>query len=239
VTMRDPKEGSRAKRALKTAARALIGPYRFNRIYRSGSTDLEPVQPHGVSIQRLEDPPPASIPDPELRGRLWYGGHDASGYGLFLDGHLAATCWFWGPRRFNDSLLWVVKEDEAMLIDVVTASSHRGRGLAALLIRGASAEMRRIGRNPLYAFIWHSHHASYHAFEKAGWSQIAWVLEIRPFGMPRRFRFCWRTRSNRRHGDAVHLRQVGAGQGCSDRGRHTPDTQLCAGQVPPNEPSQS
>jgi GNAT superfamily N-acetyltransferase len=90
-------------------------------------------------------------------------------------------------------LLWVLGKDEAMLIDLVTAPSHRGQGLAPLLIRGASAEMRQIGWNPLYAFVWHSHHASYHAFEKAGWTQVAWVLEVRPFGMRRGFRFCWRT----------------------------------------------
>lgn len=212
MMIRDSGEGSRAKRVLKTAARALVGPYRFNRIYRSGSTDLELAQPPGISIQRLEDLRPESIDDPELRGRLWYGGHDASGYGLFLDGNLVATCWFWGPRRFNDPLLWVLGKDEAMLIDVVTASSHRGKGLAPLLIREASAEMRRIGWNPLYAFIWHSHHASYHAFEKAGWTQIAWVLEVRPVGMRRSFRFWWRTRLTRAPGDAtVRVRQVDAG----------------------------
>jgi GNAT superfamily N-acetyltransferase len=153
-----------------------------------------------VSIQRLEGLPSSSIDDPELREHLWYGGSDASGYGLFLEGNLAATCWFWGPLRFKDSLLWVLGKDEAMLIDVLTASSHRGRGLAPLLIRHASAEMRRIGWNPLYAFIWHSHHASYHAFDKAGWHHIAWVLEIHPFGARRSLRFCWRTRLNRRHG---------------------------------------
>jgi GNAT superfamily N-acetyltransferase len=164
-------------------------------------------QPAGISIRHLEDLPPESIKDPELRGRLWYGGYDASGYGLFLDGNLAATCWFWGLRRFNDPLLWVLRKDEAMLVDVVTASRHRGQGLAPLLIRNASAEMRQIGWTALYAFIWHSHHASYHAFEKAGWTQIAWVLEVLPFGMRRRFRFCWRTRPTRASGDATRRAQ--------------------------------
>jgi GNAT superfamily N-acetyltransferase len=200
MTMHASSEGSKGKRALQMAARVLFGPYRFNRIYRSGSSNLELPQPRGVSIRRLEGLPSASIDDPELRGHLWYGGHDASGYGLLLDGNLVATCWFWGPQRFNDSLLWVLAKDEAMLMDVLTASRHRGRGLAPLLIRHASAEMHQTGWNPLYAFIWHSHHASYHAFDKAGWHQIAWVLEIHPFGARRTLRFCWRTRSNRRHG---------------------------------------
>ena len=194
MTIGDSDEGSRAKRALKTVARALFGQYRFNRIYRSGTTDLELAQAPGVSIQRLESLPSGSIEDPELLGRLWYGGHDATGYGLFLNGNLVATCWFWGPQRFNDHLLWVLGNSEAMLVDVVTASRYRGKGLAPLLIRSASAKMRQIGWNPLYAYIWHTHHASYHAFEKAGWAQIAWVIEVRPLGMRRPFRLCWRTR---------------------------------------------
>ena len=203
MTIWDSGEGSTAKRALKAGARAILGPYRFNRIYRSGPADLELAQPPGISVQHLESLPRESIQDPDLRGRLWYGGDDASGYGLFLNGDVVATCWFWGPRRFNDPLLWALQKDEAMLMDVITASSHRGQGFAPLLIQEASMQMRQRGWNPLYAFIWHSHHASYHAFEKAGWSQIAWVLEVRPFGMRRGFRLCWRTRLTKPARDAV------------------------------------
>ena len=189
--MWDLSERSRSRRALKAIARLLLGAYRFNRIYRLAATEGEPDVPHGMSFGRLEGLPAASIASAQLCDRFYYGGHDSYGYGLFLGGRLAAVCWFWGPQRFNDPRLWSLAQDEAILVDLVTDSNHRGRGLASVLIRCASAEMRRAGWRALYTWMWHSHHASYHAFERAGWRQIAWVLEIHPFGLRRTLRFRW------------------------------------------------
>src|SRR5579864_9334097 len=62
--------------------------------------------------------------------RSWYGGDDAHGFALFQNDELACLCWFWGPRRFNDPLLWTLRENEAMLADIVTAPSYRGRNFA-------------------------------------------------------------------------------------------------------------
>jgi len=191
MTVPDFSAEARVKRALKEGVRLVLGPYRFNRIYRLASTDINPEVPHGITFGRLEGVLPASIETTELRDRLWYGGDDAYGYGLFLEGDLAAMCWFWGPQRFKDPLLWSPEKDEAILVDLVTASDYRGRGLAPVLIRYASADMHRAGWKSLYAYMWHTHRASYHAFERAGWRQIAWVLEIHPFGMPRPLRFRW------------------------------------------------
>jgi GNAT superfamily N-acetyltransferase len=179
------------KRALKKAATVLLGPYRFNRMYRSEQDDGEQHLPEGMSLGRLEGFAPESVTSVELRDRFCYGGDDARGYGLFLDGSLAAVCWFWGPQRFYDPLLWSIDKGEAILVDLMTAPCYRGRGLAAVLIRQASLDMRRAGWKSLYAQIWHNHRASYHAFERAGWHQVAWILEIRPFGLPRAFRFQW------------------------------------------------
>jgi GNAT superfamily N-acetyltransferase len=190
--MLDTSEISTVRRPLKVIAALLLGPYRFNRIYRLGVTDIEPEIPQGITVGRLGELPSAAVRSVELRDRFCYSGDDAYGYGLFLDGCLAAICWFWGPQRFEDPLLWRLAGDEAILVDLVTASNHRGRGLAPLLIRYASADMRRTGWNSLYTWMWHSHHASYHAFERAGWEQIAWVLEIRPLGVPWPLRVCWR-----------------------------------------------
>jgi GNAT superfamily N-acetyltransferase len=197
------------RRALKKAVSLLLGPYRFNRIYLSASTELAPAMPPGTHCRPLEGPPPRLL-DPNLRQRFSYAGHDAYGYGLFLGGDLAAVCWFWGPCRFNDPLLWVLAKDEAILVDLVTASSCRGQGLAPLLIQYASAEMRRAGWGRLYTWMWHTHHASYHAFDKAGWSQIAWVLEIHPFGVARPFRFRWKTARKRAAGSAAHPQSLGS-----------------------------
>jgi GNAT superfamily N-acetyltransferase len=178
------------KRALKEAATFLLGPYRFNRIYRLVPSDAEQQVPHGISIKRLEGLSRESITNAEL-DRFGYGGRDAYGYGLFFEGYLAAVCWFWGPRRFHDPLLWSLEDSEAILVDLVTASTFRGRGLASVLIRYASADMRRAGWKSLYTFTWHSHRTSQQAFERAGWHQIGWVLEIRPFGSQRALRLQW------------------------------------------------
>jgi len=190
--MLDISETSALRRPLKVLAVLLLGSYRFNRIYRLAASDVEPEIPDGMSMARLENLPVASVASAELRDRFCYGGNDAYGYGLFLDGCLVAVCWFWGPHRFQDSLLWRLAKDEAILVDLLTASQYRGRGLAPLLIQYASADMRRAGWNALYTWMWHTHHASYHAFERAGWVHVAWVLETRPFGVPWAIRACWR-----------------------------------------------
>jgi GNAT superfamily N-acetyltransferase len=185
------------RRALKKAAVAVLGPYRFNRIYCLTSVIPAPTMPAGMLCRCLDGPPPAPMLDARLKERFWYGGEDAYGYGLFLNESLAAVCWFWGPRRFNDPLLWTLEPGEAILVDLMTASNCRGQGLAPLLIRYASAEMHRMGWNRLYTWMWYTHRASYHAFQKAGWEQVASVLEIAPFGSGRMLRFCWRSRANR------------------------------------------
>jgi GNAT superfamily N-acetyltransferase len=197
MTMPIPNRWGSLRRALKTAAAVLLGPYRFNRICRLATMSVAPAMPSGICCQRLERSFAAADIDPELRERFSYEGDDAYGYGLFRDGRLAAVCWFWGPRRFNDPKLWVLGTNEAILVDLMTATRCRGRGLAPLLIQYASSEMRRTGWDPLYTWMWHTHSASYRAFDKAGWTQIAWVLEIRPFGMARTLRFCWRSLQSR------------------------------------------
>jgi GNAT superfamily N-acetyltransferase len=200
--MPDRSEGSRVRRALRELTKLVLGPYRFNRIYRLASREAAPKAPDGISFGRVDNLLPRAIASPELRDRFCYGGHDAYGYGLFVDGCLAVVCWFWGPQRFEDPLLWHLGKKEAILVDLVTAPNYRGRGLASVLIRHASSEMRRTGWSSLYTWMWHTHHASYHAFERAGWEQVAWVLEIHPFGMRRALRFSWRPvrRRARRNG---------------------------------------
>lgn len=173
-----------------------LGDYRFNRIYRldAGITDLS--FPPDITGSVLGAAPPAAADD-RLLERFSYGGENAYGFGLFLEGQLAAICWFWGHLRFQDPLLWHLSSGEAIMVDLVTAPKYRGRGLAPLLIRYAGNEMRRAGMRDLYTWVWHSHHASRRAFEKAGWRQIAWVLETYPFGARRPLRLAWPARRSK------------------------------------------
>ncbi|MGH7047040.1 MAG: GNAT family N-acetyltransferase [Stellaceae bacterium] len=181
------------RQALKRAATLILGRYRLNRIYRMTAVAVEQVMPPGIDCRLLEDPPASAADvDPELREQFWYGGDDAHGYGLFLEGRLAAACWFWGCHRFTDPGLWVLGKDESFLIEVLTAPRYRGQGLAPLLIQYASGEMFREKYERLFCSIWHNHSASYRAFEKAGWTQVARVIEVRPFGVSPPIRFCLR-----------------------------------------------
>lgn len=72
-----------------------------------------------------------------------------------------------------------LQPDEAKLIDVITAAEERGKGFAPLLIRDATAFMKTLGYERIYARIWHSNHASQRAFEKAGWRRTGTVLFLR------------------------------------------------------------
>jgi GNAT superfamily N-acetyltransferase len=181
---------SLARRALKRMARAvLVGGYQYNRIYRlEHPLDGLPLPPGMICLPLAT--PPEGI-DPRLFQRFSYGGDDAYGYGLLLDGQMAAICWFWGHRRSRDRLPWHLSAGEAIMVDLLTLPEYRGRGLATLLIRHAGMEMRRSGMRTLYTWVWHSHRASYLAFEKAGWRQIAWVLELGFPGTQRPLRLTW------------------------------------------------
>jgi GNAT superfamily N-acetyltransferase len=181
------------KRALKAAAGALLGSYRINRIYQLPAGAGERLSAPHVTIRRLEAPP-NSAADAKLLERFSYAGEDAHGFGLFVDDELASICWLWGHRRFDDPLLWVLKEGDVILVDLLTAEKYNGRGLAPVLVSFAAEEMRRLGKRGLYTWMWFTHRASSRVFDKAGWVQIAWVVEIHPFGSRRPLRISWRTR---------------------------------------------
>lgn len=181
---------SPAKRALKIMAGAALGDYRFNRIYRNERVCATLSLPAGTMCSALENPSP-DMADDSLLNRTFYAGEDAYGFRLLLEEQPAAICWFWGHVRFRDPLLWSLSAGEAIMVDLVTAPQFRGRGLATILIRYAAIEMRRLGMQNLYTWVWHSHHASYRAFERAGWRQIAWVLEVHPFGRQQPLRVRW------------------------------------------------
>jgi|SRR5580658_4807672 GNAT superfamily N-acetyltransferase len=183
-----------ARRVMKKIAGAIFGAYRFNRIYRLDGgigNPVLPVLPNNVVCARIESTPLA-VAEHKLLDRIEsYGGEDAHGFGLFLEGRLISSCWFWGHERFRDPLLWKLEPGDVIMVDLVTATAFRGRNFASLLISYAGAAMRQAGFRRMYTWVWHSHYASYHAFEKAGWRHIAWVLQYQlPFAKrPRRVRW--------------------------------------------------
>jgi len=100
---------------------------------------------------------------------------------------IIGACWYWYGETYRRRNFWPLQSREAKLVQVTTAQEYRGRGVAEDLIRFSSSAMFRKGFGPLYARVWHSHKASLRAFEKAGWREIAIVVEIFPFGKKLRF----------------------------------------------------
>lgn len=175
---------------LKRIARTvLVGGYQYNRIYRLEHPPDGLRLPPEMRLLPLAAPPEGL--DPRLLQRFSYSGDDAYGYGLSLGGQMAAICWFWGQRRSRDRLPWRLAAGEAIMVDLLTLPEYRSRGLATLLIHHAGSALRRSGMRTLYTWVWHSHRASYLAFERAGWRQIAWVLELGFPGTQRPLRFTW------------------------------------------------
>jgi GNAT superfamily N-acetyltransferase len=118
-----------------------------------------------------------SAADARIREHAWYGGDDAIGFGLWESGDLVSATWFWTNRRFRDSGIWTLGDDEAIMVDLLTAESHRGQGFAPILTIFAAEELRKQNFRALYTWVWHSHRSSIRNFEKAGWTYIAFVAE--------------------------------------------------------------
>ncbi len=169
----------------KRAARLLLGDYRLNRIYTISLTDLpsKDVRSDLKENQRLtalEQTDFDLAPDEQMRDRRWYGGANAYGFGIWEHDALVCMCWCWDHRRPPGNI-WTIQEGEVALVDIITAQSHRGRGLAPTVTHFAAEQLRKQGYRRMYAWIWHNHRSSIRSFEKSGWRYIAFVVELELF----------------------------------------------------------
>ena len=182
---------------VKRAARLLLGDYQLNRIYTIDLANLTPsdAPPRLDANQRLttlEEKDFDSAPDERMRKRRWYGGANAYGFGLWEQDLLVCMCWCWDYRR-RAGKVWTLEQDEAALVDIITAESHRGRGLAPIVIQFATEHLRDRGFRRVYAWVWHNHRSSMRSFEKSGWQHVALVAEVELFGW-KHLRFARHTR---------------------------------------------
>ncbi len=127
----------------------------------------------------------AGAADAEIAGLASYARGGAYAFGAFLEGELAACCWYADASADSQRSTWPIEADEAKLLQITTALRFRGKGLARALIAQSAAAMRQRGFGPLYARIWHSNAASQLAFVAAGWARRALVVEFEPFGIGR------------------------------------------------------
>jgi GNAT superfamily N-acetyltransferase len=124
----------------------------------------------------------------ELRRLRDYAGNEAQGFGAWLDGELAGSCWYWWGSRYLNRNFWPLSDGEAKLVQITVAAAFRRRGVATRLVEYSAAEMMDRGFSALYARIWHSHTSSMAVFEKAGWAPLAFVAEVAIRGLSRPLR---------------------------------------------------
>ena len=176
------------KAFVKAFARAIIAEYQLIRIYFV-DTKVREVNPREwirLASVAGEELVMREAEDSDLRNHAWYAGQHSKGFGLWEGGKLVCLCWIWTynhpalPKRFAR-----IGADEAVLVDIITATSVRGKGYAPMLLRHAETEMRKRGYRRLWAWIWHSNTPSIRSFEKENWIYSHVLIEVKPRGLGR------------------------------------------------------
>lgn len=168
---------------IRALVQRLLGDYALYRVYRGGeATGSDPASDLRLEPIRTVDAFDRAA-DPRLAALRSYAGAGAHGFAAWVGDHLAGACWYWESEADRQGDTWPTGPGEAKLAQIVTAAEHRGRGIATRLIGYSAEAMRERGFKALFARVWHSNHASNHAFERAGWRYIAFVIQFAPFGM--------------------------------------------------------
>lgn len=166
-------------RYLKVLLRIILGDYEVFDIFRfanqatnSGCFD---------KIVEIESADCRQSPHFEIRALADYAAADARGFGILHNDELVCACWYWyGQHYAHNRGFWPHEDREAKLVQITTAHSARGQGLARSLIAASSIKMRDEGFRQLFARVWFSHGESERAFRAAGWQRIATVITVQP-----------------------------------------------------------
>lgn len=169
---------------LRAFARWLFGPYDLWRIYALSLDGFHAPTLPSWQMKPLQDVKElACASDPILRYLAQFGQEGAQGFGAWVNGELAAACWYWAGETYKKRNFWPLLDDEAKLVEIATAKRFRGRGIAPQLIAFSAEQMKILGYQRLLARVWHSNRASQSAFRKAGWTYVAFVVQVAPFGI--------------------------------------------------------
>lgn len=183
--------GGVAKELAKRLARAFLGEYSIYCIYSRPLENEAPAEMKPSGNFRLETVDGAAIdasPDPLIREQSDYAGFESRAYACFENGRIVGVCFYWFGGRYLQRNFWPLKEREAKLVQIISLPEVRGRGVATALIDRSSRDMGYCGFERLYARIWHSNTPSLRAFERAGWTEVAVVVELNPFRQRRAIR---------------------------------------------------
>jgi ribosomal protein S18 acetylase RimI-like enzyme len=169
-----------------------LGDYGIYQVFVDGPGAALAAGDVAPSIAAITDPQIlAHASDREIASLAAYARDGTHGFGAWLEGELAACCWYAEAGADSQRSTWPIEPGEAKLLQITTASRFRGKGLARALVAQSAALMRRRGFGPLYARVWHSNAPSLAAFRAAGWVRRALVVELTPLGIgaPRRLVF--------------------------------------------------
>ena len=172
------------KEFIKKLARLLLGEYSAYKIYSWPTSSGVPITQKPSTTFRIEPVDRETIHcngEPEIREQAGYAGPESYAYACFDGDSIVGVCFYWFGDRYRTRNFWPLENGEAKLVQIISLSAMRGRGVAAALVDASSRDMVKKGFRQLYARIWHSNLPSLRAFEKAGWARIAFVLEVHPF----------------------------------------------------------
>jgi len=163
--------------------------------FRVFSLDLDSLPdstplPSGYRCAEVTGDEVRAAKEPAIRNEAWYGGEDSLGFGVFFGSELVALQWVWfgdGYRRRRN--FWLLEQNEAKSVELVTALEHRGLGLATSLKQFSARQLAAKGFVRVYSRIWWNNLPSIRVSEKAGWKAIALVVELKLPLRSRPFRF--------------------------------------------------
>lgn len=188
----------------KKVARTVLGEYSAYCIYSqsTGAESRVPPRDAGLRVVPVDRTAIQSSEDELIREQAAYAGHGSHAYACLEDNRIVGVCFYWFGERYRQRNFWPLAEREAKLVQIVTIPQMRGRGVARLLIASSFRDLIRQGFDAAYARVWHSNGPAKHAFEQAGWTRVALVVEINPLRRSRPIRIVRPARPARRTADA-------------------------------------
>ena len=159
---------------LKTAARRLFKDYELYWLYESPDSFVLSPLPADLEFGEASSPDSLHSTASEIESLTSYRMPDSRCFVIRRGDEVVSACvYWWGETYVTHRNFWPLRQREAKLVQINTAPSSRGHGLASALIQHSAARMRDAGFVSLFARVWHSNLSSVKAFERAGWRRIA------------------------------------------------------------------
>lgn len=172
-------------------ARSLLGDYAAYYVYASpANSDARRTfgGQSGMQVQAIDQGVRFPTSETLVQDQAQYFGPGSYAYACLLDGRIAGVCIYWYGERYLKRNFWPLEAHEAKLVQIISSPEMRGRGVATALIAGSCADLLGKGFQRAYARVWHSNLPSRRAFERAGWTRKALVVEINPLRRQRPYR---------------------------------------------------